>query len=439
MEQTQLEQDKVLLLATTAGEMLLKNGAEIYRADEAVNRICAACNISFVETFTTPSAIILSVGNDSTSARIGTVVKRINNRVIDLEKISLITHFIHKFVSKNMSVDEGLEALKNIEASKSFSLFVRMLAIIPTSFFLAMLNGSDLIGGLCAIFVGIISYALSLGIERLRINRFISIFISCTVAAGISLVLFSLGLGSSLSAIIVGAIIVFLPGVAITNAVRDLLAGDMLSGVARMAEACLTAIAIAGGVGILLQMTPQIATVIGANALRPEAITIWPVPLQFIFAALGTIGIAIIVNIPRRYLVLVAVTSGCGWLAYTLALNNITAASTLMGGLGTKPLACFVGSCTIALIAELCTRATRDAATVFIIPSIFPFVPGTGMLNTILRLLEDKVDAAIHTGLETAFISGCIAVALLVIISLTRVVRMGFSWIKEHVGRTAKV
>ncbi len=63
-----------------------------------------------------------------------------------------------------------------------------------------------------------------------------------------------MGLGSNLNAIVIGSIMIFLPGVAFTNAVRDTLAGDMLSGASKGIEAVIVAVSLASGVGIAIKL-----------------------------------------------------------------------------------------------------------------------------------------------------------------------------------------
>ena len=46
----------------------------------------------------------------------------------------------------------------------------------------------------------------------------------------------------------------FVPGVALTNSIRDFLSGDMLSGVSRLVEALLTAVSLAAGAGVVLKL-----------------------------------------------------------------------------------------------------------------------------------------------------------------------------------------
>ena len=53
-------QKKVLILAIYAGEIMMKNGAEVYRVEDTITRICKACRIDHVEIFATPTGIFVS-------------------------------------------------------------------------------------------------------------------------------------------------------------------------------------------------------------------------------------------------------------------------------------------------------------------------------------------------------------------------------------------
>lgn len=62
--------------------------------------------------------------------------------------------------------------------------------------------------------------------------------------------------------VIVGSIMPLLPGVALTNGIRDFISGDLISGVSRVSEALLTAIAIAVGIGSALKLLIMLGGVI---------------------------------------------------------------------------------------------------------------------------------------------------------------------------------
>lgn len=247
-------QKKILILALFAGEIMLKSGAEIYRVEDTVTRICKACNIPYAEVFATTTGIFVSVDEGSAHSDMHTFLKRIRNSNIDLEKISKINEFSRTFTTTSLSIDEGFEHLKEINRSSQFSFLWRVLgAGMIASFFTLMLGGSfmDFIG---SFFIGIITYFATILFEHLELNLFIKDFCSCALVAFFALIFVGMGLGHHTHLMIIGSIMIFLPGVSITNAVRDSLSGDLLSGLTRAMEAILVAVAIAAGVGFILKI-----------------------------------------------------------------------------------------------------------------------------------------------------------------------------------------
>ena len=410
-------ENMVLMLAVRAGEIMLKSGAEVYRTEDTIARICHACDIPYVESFITTTGIFASLGIGDQQGEVKTAIKRIKRLSTDLEKISLVNSFVRRFVNTpshtEQSIKAAFEELERIDATGGFKLPIRLAAMVVIAVFYTMINGGSPIDGLSTIAVGVTTYLFSRWVERLRINYFIVVFASCFLAAALSLLVFNLGFCSSLGAMIIGSITVFLPGVAITNAARDLLSGDMLSGVSRGAESMLVAIAIAGGVGMLLQFAPL--------PVHTDIPTQYMLPIGFLFAYIGTMGVAVIVNIPRRYLLVVGLIAAVGWVTYDLAFL----------GSGSKAVGCFIGTCSIALLAEVSTRITQDAATLFIIPAIFPLVPGKIMYNAMMQLINNEPEAALNIGSEALLIAGGIAIALLVMISLTRIVSSVYKRIRK--------
>ena len=58
-------------------------------------------------------------------------------------------------------------------------------------------------------------------------------------------------MGSEIDKIIIGSVMPLVPGLLITNAVRDLMSGHLVSGMSKGAEALLTALAIGGGIALI--------------------------------------------------------------------------------------------------------------------------------------------------------------------------------------------
>ncbi|MBR0599175.1 threonine/serine exporter family protein [Sinanaerobacter chloroacetimidivorans] len=133
--------------------------------------------------------------------------------------------------------------------------------------------------------------------------------------------------------------------------------------------------------------------------------------LSFIFAFCSTMGFCILFHVPKKHLVSASFVGGCGWITYTFLTSEG----------GSKVLACFVGSCIVALLSDIFSRGFKEAATIFIIPGILPLVPGAGMYYTMLAILEGNFTETASVGTETILMAGAISVALLMIASLVKI------------------
>lgn len=253
-------QKKVLILAVRAGEMMMKNGAEIYRVEDTIERICKACRISYVEVFATPTGIFVSLDSGDENSDMYTYIKRIRGGGdTDLTKISEINRFSREFTTTSLSVEDGMKRLKEIDSIKPSPFPVRLLGASLVAAFFALLFGGNVLDFLCAFLIGAASYLLSRVLSRYSINYFIRGFCCCAAAAFLARSATLFIPDANYGAIIIGALMIFVPGVAITNSIRDFLSGDMLSGVARATEAIIIAISLAAGAGVVLKLWASIA------------------------------------------------------------------------------------------------------------------------------------------------------------------------------------
>ncbi len=247
-------QKRILILAVRAGEIMMKSGAEIYRVEDTITRICKAGNISYVDVFATPTGIFVTMDEGSRDSEVFTYVRRIKNSKTDLTKISDVNRFSREFTTTDLSVDEGMNILTEIEKKPSYPLWLQIAgAAIIASFFCGLLGGSpkDFIA---AFVIGAFSYSLSLLLNLAELNFFIRGFCCCFFATFLALLAAALGLAPSYGDTIIGVMMIFVPGVAITNSMRDFLSGDMVSGLARTAEAVIIAFSLATGAGLMLKL-----------------------------------------------------------------------------------------------------------------------------------------------------------------------------------------
>jgi uncharacterized membrane protein YjjB (DUF3815 family) len=267
--------------------------------------------------------------------------------------------------------------------------------------------GGGILDMLCAGICGAVAYMISIFISVLKFPKFINIFVSSALCAVLAYFLVRFGFGTNFHPVIIGAVTIFMPGIAITNAARDLLSGDMLSGVARAAEAIIIAIAIAGGTGVMLRVWQKSMLDI-SNAPTAE----YTLPLFLLFGFVTTGAFALMFRAPIKLVIPTAVVGAIGMMSLVGLMD-----------LGFSMIAAsFLGTVIVATLAEILSRAGKDATTIFILPSIIPFVPGTTIMSTMSAILESDFERAAAYGSESLFTAGAIAVAIILVASITRIV-----------------
>ncbi len=133
---------------------------------------------------------------------------------------------------------------------------------------------------------------------------------------------------------------------------------------------------------------------------------------SFIFALFATLGFCILFHVPVRCIFPAAVVGGAGWFLYQLLMEY---------DLG-KTISAFLAACLVALLADICSRLIKEAATVFVIPGILPLVPGSGIYYTMFHFIRGNMEKSAAWGTQTLMIAGAIALGLLVIASLIRII-----------------
>lgn len=254
----EITRKKMLVLALVAGEIMLKNGGETYRVEDTITRLCKSRGFKYAEAIVTPTGIYISVDHPDKDGQEGPMHsfnKRIKNRKINLEKVAKVNDFSRRFVQEGLTIEEGMKNLKIIEKSPPpFNNYqVAFFGGITSSFFILLL-GANFLEFLSAFFTTIfVTYTITILAEK----EFASFTIHLTggaLAAFLAILLGQLSPEISINRVIIGEIMVMVPGVAITNGVRDSIAGDLISGMARAGEALIVAIAIAFGVGFVLNL-----------------------------------------------------------------------------------------------------------------------------------------------------------------------------------------
>ncbi|KRG12295.1 threonine/serine exporter family protein [Lederbergia galactosidilytica] len=244
------EEKRLVEACLLAGKILMQCGAETYRVEDTMMRMAAACGFYESQSYVTPTGIIFSLEDSDSSQFV-----RISQRGTDLEKIARVNHISRKMAEGELGYREAFQSLKKLERENlSFPIWVQILAAtISTGSFLIMFKGvwSDYVP---AMLIGGAGFSALLIIHNQTKVKFFAEFMAAFVVALLSLIFIRTGLGKQLDVIIIASVMPLVPGLLITNAIRDLMAGHFVSGLSKGAEAFLTAFAIGAGVAVVLTL-----------------------------------------------------------------------------------------------------------------------------------------------------------------------------------------
>ncbi len=231
-----------------AGRLMIESGAEMYRVEDTMTRMAISQGLIGTQSFVTPTGIIFSLGKDGT-----TQMMAIRHRITDLEKIALVNQVSRRLTTNELTIEEAYEELQRVaSANLMFPLIWQILAAaIASGGFLILFEGVWRDVPIATI-AGGSGFVVATFFHELTRVKFFAEFLAASIVGSIAFLAVLFNLGDDINTIIISGVMPLVPGLLITNAIRDLMAGHFVSGVSKGAEALLTAFAIGAGVALVL-------------------------------------------------------------------------------------------------------------------------------------------------------------------------------------------
>lgn len=242
-----IDENKILTLANMTGKIALQSGAETYRVEDIISRICKHYGLN-AQCFVSITCIITSVRNHK--GELFSSVERVSSRTTNLNKVHSINQLVRDL--KKYNFDEFTKEVIKINREVTYPNCIYFLSYCLGAFFFALLFKGSIRDALVAFIGGGIIFFISYFANKLQTNTFF-----LNTLGGFFCTLFSyfgvkIGFTETVSYSTIGTIMLLVPGIALTNAIRDLVVGDLLSGISRAVEAFLIGVALASGTGFAL-------------------------------------------------------------------------------------------------------------------------------------------------------------------------------------------
>ena len=237
--------------ASLAAQTILECSGEIYRAEETAIRMCEAFGLLRTEIICFPTGFTLhALTNDGQSL---TRIKRVKERSIQLQTLDDVNSISRASVEGRMDAAQAFSSLRALRETPVPRTRMKVLAFAVSAGFFSVMFGGGLLEFFLAAVAGALVQCVSPLLSRLRAPATLISIAGGFTASAATLALITL-FGGNQEPVITGAIMPLLPGLAATNAVRDTMRGDLVSGMARTTEALLSAVLIAAGVAIALML-----------------------------------------------------------------------------------------------------------------------------------------------------------------------------------------
>jgi len=241
---------EVLTLAVEIGDLLLRNGAEVYRVEDTVMHILTAYDIKDCDVYVLSNGIFASANENTDDAC--SMIRHVPLGSVHLERVAALNQLSRELCSKECSLEEAWERLSTCKtipvASNAAQIFFCGLGSGCFSF----LFGGTALDGVIAFIIGAVLQIFLLWFKKQSLSKFITNILGSGLVTTLSLMILTMGVPVLYDKVIIGAIMPLVPGIALTTSIRDLFNGDYVSGTIHLMDALLTAFCIAVGVGTII-------------------------------------------------------------------------------------------------------------------------------------------------------------------------------------------
>ncbi len=392
--------EELLEFAVSLANKLQSCGAETYRVEESINRIVAAYGIERVDAFVIPSCIMASLETDE--GKIITKIRRLKSGETLLDGIERYSALSRRICAERPDMQEARRLLKETEKKVCrYSLPIYYLAAFLIGAGFGVFFGGGILEALSA---GICGLAIGGSVRfmgRLHANAFFSSFVCSFILGFLANVLAAIGLSGNADITVIGAIMLLVPGFLFTNSLRDVIYGDTMSGLNRLVQVLIIAVALAfgtsSGVSLARHLFPNIAIV-----LQPIGHML---AVQCLAGLIGTLGFGLMFNMHGKGIPFALLGSVISWPVCVLCMRL---------GLA-EPIAYLIAAAASSFYAEIMARIRKFPATSYLMCALVPLIPGSGIYYTMDFIRRNMLSEAYSKGMATAAIAGSMAVGVLLV------------------------
>ncbi|MGM9603816.1 MAG: threonine/serine exporter ThrE family protein [Faecousia sp.] len=402
----------IMDFAADLGYELSMSGAETFRVEDSMARVITSYGIE-AEVFAIPSYLIVSIITETGKPL--TRMRRIGYHGNNLDAVEKLNALSRTICSQHPEPGEAMKMLDNVRKSiLYYGLPVYLLGNFLGAAGFSILFGCSLADMLLAGVCGILGGLINRFMDNMKVNPFFATILSAFVMALTAYGLNVRGIVQNVDGVVIGALMILVPGLLFTNAMRDIIYGDTNSGITRIVQVLLIAMGMALGTAVAWNA----AAFLWRQPVNLVQLTN-PLLITSLGSLAGCIGFSILFNIHGPGGTLCALGGVLTWVVFDLVLRFS----------GSELVAYFLGSFLASAYAETMARIRKYPAISYLVVSLFPLIPGAGIYHTMNYAVHGEMELFAAQGMHTAAITGMLAVGVLLV---TTIVRLCYTWMENN-------
>jgi uncharacterized membrane protein YjjP (DUF1212 family) len=386
--------NRVATLLDYLGRALLSLGSPAYRVERALTLFAEGLGAN-VQVMSTPTMLVFTM-RDSSGEH--TFMVRENPGPTNLGKLADLVNVMNTLAAGGLSIAGACQQAADVYLRPTrLSPLKALLAFMLSSASAALLLGGNYREMLLASLLGMISAGVHLLAQRSRhVRRLLIPLASVAIAFAGNVYCFWFP-GTSYIEPIVGGLITFLPGLAITAATSELATGNVLSGSSRLAGAVVVLLSMIFGIAIGSTLAD---TIFGEPALvETQALAFWA---NYLLAPLLGIGLSIRFHAQLR-----------DWPAIVLTCLAAIVAVGFKKSFMDPIVGAFAASAVIGVGGNLFAHITKRPGSIVHLPGILVLVPGSMSLFSIAALMQSDIVLGLEVMFDTMLTAMALATGLI--------------------------
>ena len=371
------------------GEAMLKSGAENFRLEDSLYRMCKAYGFVRYDVFVIPSNIQVTV--ETPEGEIFTQIRQIESFDMHFDRLDYLNNLCRYVCQHTPDEKELHRRYEEVLSRAPQKWFTKYIASIMGGTGFAVFFGSNFEDAIVAVIVSLMIAGVGGGVSKREENLMAYNLILSFLSEAIIIGAVRVGLGSHPERIMIGIVMLLISGLSTTNGIREILQKDYISGAINIMNSILGAAGIACGIALSMFLFDGVSA---EGYVLNNSIVV-----QLISCTIACVGFALVFKVRGRQVMYSGIGAFITWGIYALVFEI-------------KPsnfLATLVAAVFVAFYAFIMSRVNKAPSTIFLTASVFPLIPGPNLFYMMYGFASKDASMAINETI--VLVVTCLAIA----------------------------